>query len=55
MPDLQQWYMSIGGHQVGPVSAQEIIANIRNGSMQPTTYVYTPGMTDWIPVNKAEL
>jgi uncharacterized protein (TIGR00266 family) len=55
MSDSQQWYMSMGGHQVGPVSAQEIITNIRNGSMQPETYVYTPGMTDWVPANKVEL
>jgi uncharacterized protein (TIGR00266 family) len=50
----QQWYMAIGGHQVGPVTAGEIISNIRNGSMQPGTLVYTPGMTDWTPVEKVE-
>jgi uncharacterized protein (TIGR00266 family) len=55
MPDSQQWYMSINGHQVGPVSAQEIISNIRNGSMQPGTYVFTQGMADWVPINKVEL
>jgi uncharacterized protein (TIGR00266 family) len=54
MPDSQQWYMSINGHQVGPVSAQEIISNIRNGSMQPGTYVFTQGMADWVPINKVE-
>ncbi len=47
-----QWYMAIGGHQVGPVGADEIISNIRNGSMQPGTYVFTPGMTDWTPVGQ---
>jgi uncharacterized protein (TIGR00266 family) len=55
MSDSQQWYMSIGGHQVGPVTAQEIISNIRNGSMQPGSYVYTPGMTDWEQVSRVEL
>jgi len=54
MANSQQWYMAIGGHQVGPVSADEIISNIRNGSMQPNTLVFTPGMTDWTPVSKAE-
>jgi uncharacterized protein (TIGR00266 family) len=55
MSDSQQWYMSIGGHQVGPVSAREIISHIRQGNVQPGTYVFTPGMTDWTPVNKVEL
>lgn len=52
MPDSQQWYMAIGGHQIGPLSAEEIVAHIRNGSMQPGTLVFTPGMTDWTPVSK---
>jgi hypothetical protein len=54
MSESQQWYMSIGGHQVGPISAEEIIANIRNGTMQPGTYVYAPGMADWVVAGKAE-
>ena len=54
MFESQQWYMSIGGHQVGPVSAEDIIANIRNGSLQPETYVFSPGMPDWIAAGKAE-
>jgi uncharacterized protein (TIGR00266 family) len=54
MPDEQQWYISIGGHQVGPVSAHEIISQIRSGSIQPATYLFTPGMSDWIPANKVE-
>ncbi len=52
MASAQQWYMAIGGHQVGPVSADEIVSNIRNGSMQPGTFVFTPGMTDWTPVGQ---
>jgi len=51
MTASQQWYMAIGGHQVGPVSAEEIISNILNGSMEPGTLVFTAGMTDWQPVN----
>ena len=54
MSDSQQWYMSIGGHQVGPVSAQEIISQIRNGSLQPATFLFTPGMSDWVPAGKVE-
>jgi uncharacterized protein (TIGR00266 family) len=54
MPDMQQWYMVIGGHQVGPVNAQEIISQIRGGSIRPDTLLYTPGMSDWTPAIKVE-
>ncbi len=50
MANSHQWYMAIGGHQVGPVSAEEITSNIQNGSVQPDTLVYTSGMRDWTPV-----
>ena len=43
----QQWYMAIGGHQVGPVSQDEIIANLRNGSIESETLVFSAGMTTW--------
>jgi uncharacterized protein (TIGR00266 family) len=43
----QQWYMAIGGHQVGPVTEDEIIANVRNGSIDAETLVFTSGMTTW--------
>jgi len=46
MPD-KQWYMAIGGHQVGPVDEQEIVANIKNGSVDERTLVFGPGMQDW--------
>jgi uncharacterized protein (TIGR00266 family) len=52
MANAQQWYMAIGGHQVGPVGADEIISNIRNGSLSENTPVFTAGMTDWTPASK---
>jgi uncharacterized protein (TIGR00266 family) len=55
MSESQQWYWSMGGHQVGPVSAEEVISNIRNGSIQPDTFIFTPGMKDWIAAGKVEL
>jgi uncharacterized protein (TIGR00266 family) len=50
MTNSHQWYMAIGGHQIGPVSAEEIISNVQNGSVQPDTLVYTAGMRDWTPI-----
>jgi uncharacterized protein (TIGR00266 family) len=54
MTDTQQWYMLIGGNQIGPVSAQQVIENIQNGRVQANTYVYAVGMKDWIPAGQAE-
>ncbi len=47
----KQWYMVISGHQVGPMSADEVISHIRTGTAQPTTLVFTTGMTNWTPIN----
>lgn len=54
MSDSQQWYMSIGGHQVGPISLDEMISSIRTGNLQPDTYVYTPGMQNWARAKEVE-
>ncbi|MEO6708964.1 MAG: TIGR00266 family protein [Planctomycetota bacterium] len=50
MPDEAQWYMAIGGHQVGPVSAAEIVSNVKNGSIDASTLLFTAGMTSWTPL-----
>jgi len=47
MDGSNQWYMAIGGHQVGPVNQQEIITNLQNGSIDAETLVFTAGMTEW--------
>jgi uncharacterized protein (TIGR00266 family) len=52
MSAQQQWYMAIGGHQVGPVTQDEIIANLRNGSIDAETLVFTEGMTNWQKVKE---
>src|SRR5688500_3748066 len=47
MEGSNQWYMAIGGHQVGPVTQQEIITNLQNGSVDAETLVFTAGMANW--------
>ncbi len=47
MSAVAQWFMAIGGHQVGPVTQDEIIANLRNGSTDQDTLVFTAGMANW--------
>ena len=46
----QQWYMAIGGHQVGPVSQDDVITNLRNGTIDGNTLVFTAGMANWTPL-----
>jgi uncharacterized protein (TIGR00266 family) len=54
MSDSQQWYMLIGGQQVGPISAEEVVSNIQKGTLQSSSYVYAAGMKDWIPAGKVD-
>jgi uncharacterized protein (TIGR00266 family) len=43
----EQWYMAIGGHQVGPVSEADVITSLRNGTINGDTLVFTAGMSNW--------
>jgi uncharacterized protein (TIGR00266 family) len=42
-----QWFLAVGGHQVGPVGEHEILSNIHNGSADGETLVFTAGMDNW--------
>ena len=46
----QQWYMAIGGHQVGPVSQDDVMTNLRNGTIDGNTLVFGAGLTNWTPI-----
>jgi uncharacterized protein (TIGR00266 family) len=46
-----QWYMAIGGSQIGPVSEQEIVSNLQNGTANGNTLVFSAGMTTWTPIS----
>ena len=46
-----QWYMAIGGHQIGPVAEHEVVANIQNSTADGNTLVFTAGMTNWTPIS----
>jgi uncharacterized protein (TIGR00266 family) len=50
MSEDKRWYMALGGHQVGPVSAEEILSNLKAGSIDIQTLLFTAGMSDWTPV-----
>ena len=48
----QEWYMAIGGHQVGPVSFDDVVTNLRNGTIDGNTLVFTRGMSNWTPLKQ---
>ena len=43
----EQWYMAIGGHQVGPVSQDDVVTSLRNGTIDGSTLVFTAGLSNW--------
>jgi uncharacterized protein (TIGR00266 family) len=47
---MKQWYMAVGGHQVGPVSEDEIRQNLANGTIDATTLLFSEGMSNWTAV-----
>jgi uncharacterized protein (TIGR00266 family) len=44
--------MAIGGHQIGPVTEEEIVSNIRTGTADGSTLVFTAGMKNWTPLRE---
>jgi uncharacterized protein (TIGR00266 family) len=46
----QQWYMAIGGHQVGPVSQDDVVTSLRNGTIDGNTLMFTAGLSNWTPL-----
>jgi len=46
----QQWYVAIGGQQVGPMGEPELVERIRNSSIDAGTLVFTSGMQNWTPL-----
>jgi uncharacterized protein (TIGR00266 family) len=47
-----QWYMAIGGHQVGPVSEDEVLTSLEAGSIDANTLLFTAGMSNWTPLSQ---
>jgi uncharacterized protein (TIGR00266 family) len=50
MSSTPQWYMAIGGQQVGPVSEQDVVTAIKSGTVDASTLVFVAGMQGWTPL-----
>jgi uncharacterized protein (TIGR00266 family) len=46
----EQWYLAIGGQQVGPVGEDEVVRSIQAGTVDGGTLVFTAGMSNWTPL-----
>jgi uncharacterized protein (TIGR00266 family) len=42
--------MAIGGHQVGPVSQDDVVTNLRNGTIDGNTLVFGASLSNWTPL-----
>jgi uncharacterized protein (TIGR00266 family) len=48
------WYMAIGGQQVGPVNENDVVNAIKSGSADGSTLVFTTGMDNWTPLGQVD-
>ena len=51
----REWYKAVEGQPVGPLSEEEIVADIRDGRIDGSTLVFTAGMTGWAAAREAPL
>ncbi len=52
MSERAQWYLAIGGHQVGPITETEIRARIETKTADASTLCWGPGLASWIPLGQ---
>ncbi len=44
------WYLAIGGHQVGPITETEMRARIETKTVDGSTLCFGPGLASWTPL-----
>ncbi|MBK6406965.1 MAG: DUF4339 domain-containing protein [Holophagales bacterium] len=44
------WHLLIGGHSVGPLTADEVRTSLASGSADRATLAHGPGLADWTPL-----
>lgn len=50
----EQWYYSVGGKAVGPVSAAQLQQMAYYGQLSETDLVWKQGFSDWVPVGEVK-
>jgi len=51
MSTTPEWYLAREGKQEGPFTEQAVVARIRSGQADGSTYVYGPGTSEWVPLS----
>jgi uncharacterized protein (TIGR00266 family) len=46
----EQWYLAIGGQQVGPVGEDEVVRRMQAGTIDGNTLVFAGGMSNWTAI-----
>lgn len=44
---MPEWYVAVDGKQVGPLTEEQVAADLRQGKIDAQTLVFTSGMKDW--------
>jgi hypothetical protein len=50
-----QWYYTLLGRRLGPVSEAEVVNLLENSTLDGSTLVWREGLNDWIPVNQTAI
>ncbi|MFT6399473.1 MAG: putative Zn finger-like uncharacterized protein [Bradymonadia bacterium] len=46
------WYVVIDGAQTGPLSVDEVVAQVNVGAVDSTSFAWREGMGDWLPLSE---
>jgi membrane protease subunit (stomatin/prohibitin family) len=49
LPGQEQWFLGVGGQQLGPFDAAGLAAQVRGGTLTAATLVWRAGMAQWTP------
>lgn len=52
MDEQQQWYVSVAGNAVGPVSTDLVLRGIKHNKIAAEAFVCVVGATEWQPLNE---
>ena len=45
----EQWYMAVGGHQIGPMGKEELVRKLKDGTGDGQSLVFRAGLETWTP------
>ena len=48
------WYVGLNGQQQGPMTTEQVVAQIQGGAVSAQHYVFAAGMPSWTPVTQVQ-